>query len=118
MENKIDELRSKVASLKNEGTILKVKDLAGMAFVLNVNATTQVTGTYGEQLLIVGTMTGLTGDTGVEEGANTRIYLNNKRMETFNASYVGEGEYGFVFGDSVELKNGYDYIPLELVQKV
>tara|TARA_R110000751_G_scaffold282844_1_gene386114 strand:- start:3412 stop:3765 length:354 start_codon:yes stop_codon:yes gene_type:complete len=116
MENKIDELRSKVASLKNEGTILKVSNLAGKAFVLNVNATTQVTGNYGEQLLIVGTMTN--GDeVGIEEGANARIYLNNKRMETFNACYTGEGNYGFVFGDSVELKNGYDYIPLDLVQK-
>ena len=115
MSKKIDELRSKVASLKGQGTILKVADLEGKAFILDVQAIKTVEGQYGEQLLIVGTSV-----EGLEqaEGEEVRIYLNNKRQTVFEGAYEEPGQYAFVFGDKVQMKNGYDYIPLELVEKV
>ena len=113
-DNKIEELRSKVASLKGTGKILKVSDLSGKCFILDVSATTETTGTYGKQMLIVGNV--VEGELELDAGDEVRLYLNNRRQETFEQAYKGEGHYAFLFGASVKLKNGYDYTPLELVE--
>ena len=115
MSKKYDELRSTVASLKGEGTILKVKDLEDKAFTLTIEATQEVNGTYGEQLLIVGTV--VDGELEQKKGEEVRLYLNNKRQTTFETVYDGEGNYTFLFGNKVLLKNGFHYVPLELVVK-
>ena len=116
MTNKLEELKTQVESLKKHWTILKVKDLGGHAFIMNVSSTTVVTGNYGEQTLIVGTIG--QNELEMKEGDSCRIYLNNKRMETFDNAYTEPGAYAFIFGDAVELKSGHTYIPLELVSKV
>lgn len=116
MSKKIDELRSKIESLKSQGTILKVGNLEGKAFVLDVSATSIVNGQYGEQLLIVGTYE--EGELDLKKGDSARIYLNNKRRATFEEAWIQEGAYAFVFGTKVDLKSGHSYIPLELVESV
>jgi hypothetical protein len=113
-EKSMEELKTKVASLKGDASILKVSNLAGKAFSLNVTATSIVTGTYGEQLLLAGTID-YKGDLDMDEGLEVRLYLNNRRRDTFEAVFDGERVYSFVFGESVTLKNGYDYIPLDAV---
>jgi len=113
MSKKIEELRSKIESLKKVGTILKVANLEGKAFVLDVSATSIVNGQYGEQLMIVGTYE--EGELDLKKGDDARIYLNNKRRATFEEAWIEEGHYAFVFGTSVPLKSGHSYIPLELV---
>jgi hypothetical protein len=110
--SKIDELKTKVESLKQKGTILKVKDLEGQGFLVAVSATSVVNGQYGEQLLIVGQWED--GELDVE--GEVRLYLNGARRTRFEEAWKGPGLYGFVFGSSVQLKSGYDYIPLELVE--
>ena len=107
--SKIEELKSKVESLKQKGTILKVSALESQAFIIVVN------GQYGEQLVIVGeysegTIEGMEGE--------VRLYLSGARRERFEEAFDKEGLYAFVFGDSVELKSGHSYIPLELVESV
>ena len=116
MSKKLEELRSKVASLKGSGTILKVADLESKVFVLDVEVTKMVEGQYGEQLLIVATY--LEGELNHKKGDNVCLYLNNRRQEVFDTAYIGEGKYAFVFGDKTKMKNGFDYIPLELVEQV
>ena len=113
--SKIEELKSKVESLKQKGTILKVSALEGQAFIIDVKATSIVNGQYGEQLVIVGeysegTIEGMEGE--------VRLYLSGARRERFEEAFDKEGLYAFVFGDSVELKSGHSYIPLELVESV
>lgn len=115
MTDKLEQLKTQVASLKAQGTILKVKDLEGQAFLMEVSSTTTVNGQYGEQLLIVGNYT--QGDLNHKAGDNLRLYLNGARRTKFEEAGEGPGEYGFVFGASVTLKSGHDYIPLELVTK-
>lgn len=112
--SKIDELKSKVESLKQKGTILKVKELEGQVFIIDVKATSTITGQYGEQLLIVGDYTEGT----LEVEGEVRLYLNGARRTRFEEAFNEEGQYAFVFGDSVELKSGHSYIPLELVESV
>ena len=113
--SKIDELKSKVESLKQKGTILKVSTLEGHAFIIDVKATSTVNGQYGEQLLIVGDYTEGT----LEAEGEVRLYLNGARRTRFEEAFLGpKGKYAFVFGDSVELKSGHSYIPLELVESV
>ena len=116
MSKKLKELRSKVASLNGQGTILKVADLEDKAFVVDVSATNNVTGKYGEQQLIVGNY--VEGDLKHTVGDEVRLYLNNRRQEVFETSYDGKGMYAFIFGASVEMKSGHSYIPLDLVEKV
>lgn len=115
MSKKIDELRSKVASLKDStGTVLKVADLEDTGLTINVTTAENVTGNYGEQKLIIGTI----ADSDKEDlkvGAEVRLYLNNRRQAVFEAAYNGEGEYTFLFGKTTVLKNGFNYIPLEAV---
>jgi len=113
-EKSMDELRTKVASLKGEGTILKVSNLASKAFTIDVTATSIVTGNYGEQILIVGKV-GLGTEIKMKEGEEVRLYLNNRRKETFETVFDGEREYAFVFGEAVTLKTGHVYIPLDMV---
>ena len=112
--SKIEELKSKVESLKQKGTILKVSALESQAFIIDVKATSTVSGQYGEQLLIVGEYSEGT----VEAEGEVRLYLNGARRERFEEAFDKEGLYAFVFGDSVELKSGHSYIPLELVEAV
>jgi len=114
--SRIDELKSKVESLKTKGTILKVSELEGKAFVMEVSATSTVNGQYGEQLLIVGTYE--EGDLEVE--GEVRLYLNGARRERFEEALgANRGcSVAFVFGNKVQLKSGHDYIPLELVETV
>ncbi len=113
-QSKIDELKSKVESLKQKGTILKVSALEGQAFIIDVKATSTVSGQYGEQLLIVGDFSEGT----IEAEGEVRLYLNGARRTRFEEAYVGLGRYAFIFGTSVELKSGHSYIPLELVEMV
>ena len=103
-----DKLRSKVATLKASATIVKIHECAGQVVGMNVEQTSVEMGKYGEQLLIVGTI----------DGEASRIYLNGKRREVFEASFDGAGDYAFVVGESVELKSGNNYVPLELVEKL
>ena len=112
--SKIDELKTKVESLKAKGTILKVSDLEGKAFIIDVNATSTVNGQYGEQLLIVGNYD--EGD--LDLTGEVRLYLTNARRTRFEEAFTEEGKYAFIFGDKVKLKSGHDYIPLELVEAV
>ncbi len=114
-QSKIDELKSKVETLKSKGTILKVKDLEGQAFFLDINTEpTTVSGQYGEQLLLIGEM----NENEMELQGEVRLYLNNARRTRFEEAYTEPGLYAFVFGQSVELKSGHSYIPLELVESV
>ena len=115
-QSKIEELKSKVESLKKKGTILKVKDLEGQAIIIDVKATSTVNGQYGEQLLIVGDFI----EGSIEAEGEVRLYLNGARRTRFEEASlaVKEGHFAFVFGDSVQLKSGHSYIPLELVESV
>tara|TARA_R100000734_G_C3311422_1_gene102295 strand:+ start:1323 stop:1682 length:360 start_codon:yes stop_codon:yes gene_type:complete len=114
--SKIEELKSKVESLKQKGTILKISELEGKAFVMKVSATSTVNGQYGEQLLIEGTYE--EGELEVE--GQVRLYLNGARQERFQEA-IGANRgcsVAFVFGNKVQLKSGHDYVPLELVETV
>jgi hypothetical protein len=103
-----DKLKSKVAALKATANIVKIHENAGQVIGMNVEQTSVEMGKYGEQLLVVGTI----------DGEASRIYLNGKRREVFTAAFDGAGEYAFVVGESVELKSGNNYVPLELVEKL
>ena len=103
-----EQLKSKVAALKATANIVKIHECAGQVIGMNVEQTSVEMGKYGEQMLIVGTI----------DGEPSRIYLNGKRRETFEASFDGAGDYAFVVGESVELKSGNNYVPLELVEKL
>lgn len=113
-EKSMNELRTKVASLKGDASILKVSNLAGKAFTIDVTATSIVTGNYGEQILIVGQI-GIGTEIKMKAGESVRLYLNNKRKAMFETVFDGEREYAFVFGEAVTLKTGHNYIPLEMV---
>ena len=114
-QSKIDELKSKVETLKSKGTILKVKELEGQAFFLGITTEpTTVNGQYGEQLLIIGEIQ----ENEMELQGEVRLYLNGARRTRFEEAYTEAGLYAFVFGQSVELKSGHSYIPLELVESV
>ena len=113
----MDELKTKVASLKESSTILKVGDLAGFGLLIDVTSQGNVEGKYGEQTLIRGKW--VEGDlTHLESGELVSLYLNGKRAEVFQNAYDGEGQYAFIFGESTTLKSGHSYIPLDLVSKI
>ena len=114
-QSKIDELKSKVETLKqSRGTILKVKELENQAFLIDVTSALIVNGQYGEQLLIVGTMQ----ENEMGHEGEVRLYLSGARRTHFEEAYTEPGLYAFVFGQSVELKSGHSYIPLQLVETV
>ncbi len=108
-KNKIEELKTKVQALNTTGTIVKIHEHAGKVVGMHIEQTSVTMGKYGEQLLIVGTTV---------EGEACRMYLNGKRREIFETAYAGAGDYAFVIGESVELKSGNNYVPLELVEKL
>jgi hypothetical protein len=108
-KKQIEVLKTKVEQMKKKANILKVANLEGEVFSLNIVSASKVEGKYGQQLMIVGTD---------EEGKDTRLYLTGKREETFTAAYTGEGSYAFVFGSKVALESGHSYIPLELVERL
>lgn len=113
--SKIEELKSKVETLKSKGTILKVKDLEGQAFFLDITVEpTTVSGQYGEQLLIIGEIK----ENEMKVQGEVRLYLNGARRTRFEEAYTQPALYAFVFGMSVELKSGHSYIPLDFVASV
>lgn len=108
-KKKIEELRSKVAKAKEGGgTILKFHQLEGEIFSIQVSRVEPVNGQYGEQTLIVGE----------KDGSEVRLYLNGNREKVFLEAFDGLGEYAFVVGEARETKDGYSYVPLELVEKL
>lgn len=115
-QSKIEELKSKVETLKSKGTILKVKELEGQAFLIDITSALLVTGKYGEQVAIVGKID--ENEMSLKSGEDVRLYLAGARRTHFEEAYTEPGLYAFVFGQSVELKSGHNYIPLELVESV
>lgn len=107
-KKKIEELKTKVEQMKKKANILKVSELAGEVFSMQVTNASMVVGKYGDQLMIVGTV----------DNEDSRIYLTGRRAQTFENAFEGEGEYAFVFGEAVTLEGGNQYIPLELVEKL
>ena len=107
-KKKIEELKTKVQALNNTGNIVKIHEHAGKVVGMHIEQTSVTMGKYGEQLLIVGTV----------DGEASRMYLNGKRREIFETAFAGAGDYAFVIGESVELKSGNNYVPLELVEQL
>jgi len=97
-KKQIEALKTKVEQIKKKANILKVANLEGEVFSLNIVSASKVEGKYGQQLMIVGTD---------DEGKDTR-----------SAAFTGEGSYAFVFGSKVALESGHSYIPLELVERL
>jgi len=100
-----------------EAQTLKVQsqEYAGHAFVLGEITTKEVNSQYGASLMVRGNLVDTTYDKFMV-GQPVVVFLNNKRLETFNtATEEGIGnEVTLVCGNTITLKDGKNYVPFEV----